>query len=154
MAQRGAGWSKADPAEEEIKARCNRRAQIAKVPRNAFGVRRQETFLEMLAATCNVRRACAAAEVSDGCVYSKRRRDPAFRAAWSEAMESGMARIEAMLMERAVQTRPPEVRGGVELPAEPLDVELAKHLLRAHRRGESASPGRRMAPRAAEWSEV
>ena len=154
MAKRGAGWSGADGRQEEIKARRNRRVQIAKTPRNAFGVRRQEVFLEMLAATCNVQRACAAAEVSDGCVYSKRRRDPRFREAWSAAIETGMARIEAMLIERAMQARPPEVRDGVALPAEPIDIELAKHLLREHRRGESAAPAKRMAPRGADWSEV
>jgi hypothetical protein len=128
--------------------------QIAKPRRDGFGRERQEKFLEMLAATCNVQRSCAAAAITDSAVYMKRRRDPLFREAWNEALESGLARIEAMLIERAGQMKPPEVRDGVELPPEPLDVELAKHLLREHSRSLAGTQPRRTAQRTADWAEV
>lgn len=154
MAERGAAPGGLEPETEEIKPRKNRRLQIAKPRRDGFGRVRQESFLAMLAATCNVQRACEAAGVTDSTVYMRRRRDPLFREAWNQALETGLARIEAMLIERAAQTKPPEVRDGVVLPAEPLDVELAKHLLREHSRSLAGTPSRRTAPRSAEWAEV
>jgi hypothetical protein len=132
------------------------------VPRNAFGKARQEAFLAELAASCNVRRACAAAEVTDGCVYAKRRRDPLFREAWREAIDTGLARLEAMLIAQAGQVRAPEVRHGVapgaegEAEGEPVlvDKDLARHLVREHCRSLEGGAAKRMAPKPAEWSEV
>lgn len=154
MAKRGAAWSGVEPETEEICGRRGRRLQVAKKRRNAFGKARQEVFLEHLAATCNVRRSAEAAEVTDGCVFAKRRRDPLFRAAWDEAIETGLARIEAMLVEHGGKTKPPEVRDGLELPPEPLDIELALHLWREHRKSLAGIPARRGPRQAAEWSEV
>lgn len=150
--QAGAGDAGADG--ERIVGRKNRPLQLAKERKDGFGRKRQEAFLEMLAATCNVQRSCAAAGVTDSCVYMARRRDPLFREAWNEALDSGLARIQAMLIERAGATKPPEVAHGMELPPEPLDVELAKHLLREHSRSLAGTKAPRPVPPGAEWAQV
>ncbi|MDQ3077524.1 MAG: hypothetical protein M3Q83_01625 [Pseudomonadota bacterium] len=154
MAERGGAGDEGGAGKELIVGRKNRPLQLAKARKDGFGVKRQEAFLAMLAATCNVQRSCAAAGVTDSCVYMARRRDPLFREAWNEALGTGLARIEAMLIERAAATKPPQVDHGIALPPEPLDVELAKHLLREHSRSLAGTKAPRPVPPAAEWSQV
>jgi hypothetical protein len=92
-------------------------------------------FLDVLAATCNVRAAARAVGVSDACVvYTRRRRDPAFVAAWGEALALGYQMLETLLVGHALA-------GGAD--GEPMEdgseggsavnVELALKLLKDHR---------------------
>ena len=67
-----------------------------------------ERFLDMLAATANVRRAAAAAGATPQGFYARRRRDDGFRMAWDAALESGRARLEALLLARAIHRFDPE----------------------------------------------
>lgn len=53
----------------------------------------------MLAATCNVRAAAAAAGFSTEACYKQRVRRPAFAADWARALEQGYERLETMLIE-------------------------------------------------------
>ncbi|MCA0209550.1 MAG: hypothetical protein LCH74_10855 [Proteobacteria bacterium] len=64
----------------------------------------KQAFLEVLAESCHVRRAAAAAGFTPSAAYSLRRRDPSFAEAWQAALESGYARLEMALVERAIQT--------------------------------------------------
>lgn len=61
------------------------------------------TFLDALAATCNVTASAEAAGKRAQSAQSLRRRDPGFAALWDHAVETGYATLEAMLVERAQQ---------------------------------------------------
>ncbi len=63
-----------------------------------------QVFLEALAESCNVRTSAAAAGLAASAAYKRRGRDPAFAEAWQVALESGYARLEMALVERAIQT--------------------------------------------------
>ena len=105
-----------------------------------------ERFLDMLAATANVRRAAAAAGASAAGFYARRRRDDGFRMAWDAALESGRARLEALLLARAIHRFDPEEvdRGDAERGTlsddPPMTVDEAMRLL-AMARGKPAGRG-------------
>jgi hypothetical protein len=63
----------------------------------------EAAFLDTLAATCNVSAAADAAGFTRFTLYKRRRRDPGFAQRWSAALDQGYARIEAMLVQRAVE---------------------------------------------------
>lgn len=63
---------------------------------------RRALFLQALADTCNVTMACHAAGMSSGAIYPLRKRDPAFRAQWTDALREGYSRLEAALLDRAI----------------------------------------------------
>lgn len=139
-----------DEREEQIIPHNNRRLQKTRTRRKLFRRRRQETFLEHLAATANVTESAAAAGVAVGTVYAHRMKDPVFRDAWAEALEQGYARLEAELMQRALRgPKPIRVKGDKPAPEGwALDVDMAMQLLREHKRGVAgvAKPGRKAKP--------
>ena len=59
-------------------------------------------FAEVLADSCNVSLAARAIKRSIGNVYLQRTRDAAFRASWDQALAIGYARLEMMMLERAL----------------------------------------------------
>jgi hypothetical protein len=61
----------------------------------------EQRFFDELAASANVRRACAAAGVSANAVYARRMKRPDFRAKWDAVLETGRAAIEMHLVETA-----------------------------------------------------
>lgn len=143
---------------DEISGRRNRRLVAAKERSNAFGAKRRRAFLEQLAASCNVRKAAAAAGVCPKTVYARRKSDAAFRSAWREALEAGYARLELILLERAGAAEPvefdPGADAGAQAAAEP-DTALARFLWQEHRKGLDGQTHRGGPPlRSAEWREV
>jgi hypothetical protein len=110
-----------------------RRVQVRRAPRGSFGERERQVFLDHLAACCNVTAAAAAAGVGVSTVYDARRRDPVFARQWDEAIETGYATLEALLLQRAAV-------GGAYGPGETkvpgpetIDTGLAFDLLRLSR---------------------
>jgi len=65
-----------------------------------------ETFLATLAETCNLVRSARAAGFSANWAYRKRRRDAGFRAGWAMAVREGYAKLELVLLERAIKGTP------------------------------------------------
>lgn len=63
----------------------------------------EATFLDMLAATCNVTAAAEACGFVREGLYARRRADPAFAARWRDALDHGYAELEAELLRAAVQ---------------------------------------------------
>lgn len=63
---------------------------------------RQAEFLTHLAMTCNVRASAHAVGMSEQGVHRLRQRSPEFCAAWAAALEEGYVRLEAVLLERAL----------------------------------------------------
>jgi hypothetical protein len=58
----------------------------------------RRTFLDHLAATGNVHASAAAIDVHENTIYALRRRDPAFVAAWDEALKLGYQMLETRLL--------------------------------------------------------
>ena len=68
------------------------------------------TFFATLVETCNVVRSAKAAGFSANWAYRRRKRDAAFRNGWAEAVREGYARLELVLLERAIKGTPKLVR--------------------------------------------
>jgi hypothetical protein len=64
--------------------------------------RMEQRFADALADTCNVTLAGKAAGRSSGSVYAHRAKSAAFRALWEAALATGYARLELMMLERAL----------------------------------------------------
>ncbi len=139
----------ADTGRELVVTRTTEHApQVRRKRAGGWTEARRRTFLDHLAATCNVSHAVAAAGMNLGGVYTLRRRDPEFRAQWADALECGYARLETMLLARAAgadgggDTAPPDPASSKPPPfdeaAHPqatacMDPVLALALLRLHR---------------------
>ena len=83
----------------------------------------REGFLAALAESCNVKASAEAIGVRAESVYLLRRRDAAFREAWSAALAAGYEVLETRLVGRSLAR---------ESDAD-LDVELAIRLMTRHR---------------------
>jgi hypothetical protein len=99
----------------------------------------EAVFLDHLAASCNVSVAAAAAGFTRFTTYKRRRRDPGFAKRWQAALEQGYARIETLLVQRAI-----EVLEGFEpdpdTPIPVMTVKDAQSLLGVHRRSVEGGP--------------
>ncbi|HEX8366526.1 MAG TPA: hypothetical protein VF603_14690 [Allosphingosinicella sp.] len=147
--------------DRSILAGKNKRPQV-RARRNAGWTKKaRRIFLDHLAATCNVTASAAAAGLHWSGAYALRRRDPEFAEQWRAALETGYARLEAMLMQRAARDGDDDDwddGGDPDLPPpDPagMDTELALQLLRMHRAPLSGSQ-RRLAskPRSASKKEL
>lgn len=92
-------------------------------------------FMTRLAETCNVKEAALTAGMSPTGAYQKRRKDAAFRAAWAAALAEGYARLELMMLERALNGTEKIVRhkDGSEERVRQYSDSVALALLRQHR---------------------
>jgi hypothetical protein len=66
---------------------------------------KQKLFVTRLAETGNVSASLAATGMSNAGLYRLRKRSAAFCAAWDAALDLGYARVEAMLLDRALNGR-------------------------------------------------
>ncbi|NTS65312.1 hypothetical protein HRV97_09070 [Sphingomonas sp. HHU CXW] len=89
-----------------------RPVQRASVKRNGFSQAGRARFIEVLAATCNVKLATDASGVCGSAIYNTRRRDPAFAADWDAALASGYDRLEAEALRYALERLPVMVDPG------------------------------------------
>jgi hypothetical protein len=130
------GWGFLDGAELVVRgtggAGGGKRVQIARARVKEWSPRVENRFLATLAATCNVKAACAEAGLTAASAYNHRRRWPAFQRRWDAAVDEGYMRIELGLIESAGS-----FFSGEALPdAEPLTgmtVDHALHLLHMHK---------------------
>jgi hypothetical protein len=124
--------------------------QLVRPGRRRIGPEAEETFLDRLAASCNVAFAAAAAGFSKEAFYARRRRDPGFALRWDSALAQGYVRIEALLIdnaEQALAARPPDP----DSPILPMTARDAILLLRLHQSrvtGTGRSPAWLPRPRA------
>lgn len=144
-----------DETDQVLTSRPYGGMQVQRKRRTAFSEKRRRTFLEHVAATCNVTASAEAAGVTVQCVYQTRMRDEGFRAAWGAAIEQGYARLEARALAEACPARVIEVSGDLVVDEGPIDRELTWFLLREHKKG-IAGVARAPAPRqaSAPWEAV
>ena len=93
-----------------------------------------ERFLSTLAQTCNVTRSARAAGFCTDWAYRRRKKDAGFRNAWAEAVREGYAKLELVLLERAIKGTPKILfrRDGSERIVREYSTALAVTLLRRH----------------------
>lgn len=110
-------------------------AQVRRMKSTRWTEARQIAFLEHLAVTANVAAAAEAAGMSKVQVYRIRRRDPAFRAAWSEALRQGYEALEIVLLHRAMHgVERPVFHGGAQIgTVREYSDAVAVRLLQLHR---------------------
>lgn len=91
-------------------------------------------FFATLAETCNVVRSAKAAGFTANWAYRKRKTDAGFRNAWAEAVREGYAKLELVLLERAIKGTPKPVfrRDGSERIVREYSNTLAVALLKRH----------------------
>ena len=93
-----------------------------------------ETFFVTLTDTCNVKRSARAAGFSSNWAYRRRKFDAAFRNGWAQAVREGYAKLELILLERAMKGTPKLVRtsGGSDRIMREYSTALSIALLRRH----------------------
>lgn len=132
-------WAEAlaqSAAPHLVRANNQRGWQLRRMRNVRFTGERKQAFLAHFAGTCDATAAAQAAGVAEATVYKHRQYDPDFSAAWSEALATGYARLEAEAVRQrlAMQER---VRAGLVPEGEvSADFErVLKLLTRYERRG-------------------
>lgn len=121
---------------KEIPLRAKRApAAKRKIKRESWTADKKRTFLAKLAATANVSASIRAIRMSESAVYRLRQRSPEFRAEWQAALREGYARLELMVLERAMNgTQKPVFHAGQQIGSvTEYSDRLALTLLTAHR---------------------
>jgi len=75
---------------------------LARPAPRRWSAKAEGAFLEALAESGNVARSCRIAGVSDNTVYRQRAKSEAFRTRWAEALREGYAKLEALVLDRAL----------------------------------------------------
>jgi hypothetical protein len=109
--------------------------QMRKASAKSWTKAKEEIFLSVLAETCNVTRACAAAEVGVTSVYRRKKENAAFRGAWLEAIAIAYRQLELVLLERAFNGTEKLVKVGAGAPTiiREYSNQLGLALLKMHR---------------------
>jgi len=102
--------------------------------KNDISEEQQDRFFAALAETCNVTRAAKAAGFSTDWAYRRRKKDAGFRQAWLAAVREGYAKLELVLLERAIKGTPKILfrRDGSERIVREYSTALAVTLLKRH----------------------
>lgn len=77
-------------------------AQVRAVRKDGWTEARRKSFMETLAATCNVSEAARVAGKNLSSAYYQKRRDPGFAREWAQALSIGYAELEALLLRQAL----------------------------------------------------
>ena len=111
------------------------RPQLRKRSAKSWTKAKERTFLEVLAETCNVTRACEAAGVGISSVYRRRKENAAFRAAWLAAISVAYQQLELVLLERAFNgtEKVVKARAGEPTIMREYSNQLGMGLLKMHR---------------------
>ena len=106
--------------------------QVKRVGPGRWTVAAEARFFDELAASANVKRACAAAGVSTNAVYARRMKRADFRAKWDAVLETGRAAIEMHLVESAKKTFDPDALELGEAAAPNVTVAEAIRIVQLH----------------------
>jgi hypothetical protein len=114
---------------------AGKQPQLRKATKKSWSKAKEILFLTVLADTCNITRACKAAEVGVTSVYRRRKENAAFRASWLTAIAIAYQRLELVLLDRAFNGTEKVVRlaGGETRTMREYSDRLALALLKMHR---------------------
>jgi hypothetical protein len=109
--------------------------QMRKPSTKSWTRAKEEEFLSVLAQTCNVTRACAAADVGVTSAYRRRKENAAFRNAWLAALAVAYQQLELVLLERAFEgtEKVVNVRSGEPTVMREYSNQLGIALMKMHR---------------------
>lgn len=93
--------------EYKVSKAVNRMLQVKRAPAGHITEAGERKFLEVLAATCNVRLACDTVGVSDGAIYLRRQASDLFADRMDAALEHGYERLEVEMLESATASLDP-----------------------------------------------
>lgn len=79
-----------------------KRVRKVRPSRSSWTKAKERTFIAALAESCNVKLAAKTAKVSASAIYVRRSRDASFRRSWDQAIATGYAQLEMMMLERAL----------------------------------------------------
>ena len=121
--------------------------QIGRARAHQWTARVEARFLGALAATCNVKAACAEVGMHAPSAYAHRKRWRAFAEAWDAAIAEGYARIEIALLERGCNLFADPGSGDTadDHPITAMTAAEAIHLLHMHKHqvhGAGKAPGK------------
>lgn len=120
--------------EERIVPNKNRPLQVAPTRRKLFTAEMKKTFLEWLAATCNVSLSARRTGIHYRTACRHRTEDPLFAEGWERALKQGCARLEAKVIETRRQALPIGIEGDWDAPEmDEIDPHIALQLLREHK---------------------
>ena len=109
------------------------RAQLREASPQTITDEQIEIFFSELAETCNVVRSAKAAGFTANWAYRKRKMDAGFRAGWARAIAEGYAKLELVLLDRAMNGTIKRVpSGGSEKRIREYPNQLAMALLKRH----------------------
>jgi hypothetical protein len=109
------------------------KAQLREASPQSITDEQIETFFSELADTCNVVRSAKAAGFSANWAYRKRKMDAGFRAGWARAVAEGYAKLELVLLDRAMNGTVKRVpSSGSEKRIREYPNQLAMALLKRH----------------------
>jgi hypothetical protein len=112
-----------------------RRPRTRRKARNSWTKAKESRFLSALADSCNVTFAAKKARVSTSAIYERRKANASFRNGWRTALREGYAKLELILLERALVGTEKVIErrdGSIERMRE-YSNSLAVALLRMHR---------------------
>jgi hypothetical protein len=107
---------------------------VAQTPKTKWTIKRTMLFLEHLSEHCNVSAALAYSGMASSSLYRRRRDCSEFRKAWDQALEQGYARLEAILLDRALNGEEQEVlnKNGIKVTLRKISNALGLALLKLH----------------------
>ena len=119
-------------AEQMVEGKV--RVKVRRASPQSWTKAKTAMFLATLADTCNVVRAAKSAGVSTNYAYRRRKEDAAFRAGWAAAVAEGYAKLELVLLDRALNGKIKLVRGrdGKDARIREYSDTLALTLLKRH----------------------
>ena len=127
-----AGWGSLEGEELVVRGSGRGRTQIARARLSQWTPRLETRFFATLAATCNVKAACAEVGMSATAAYNHYRRWPTFAARWDAALENGYVRLELGLLESAGNIfSATDVM--LDAPLPPMTIDQAIHLMHMHK---------------------
>lgn len=115
------------------------RPRVRRQRKAAVTAAQRTKFLETLAESCNVLLSAKEAGFRPQRAYDLKARDAAFRAGWDEALATGYAQLELMMLERALHGVEKVVRlpGGESRVMREYSDRVGLALLKMHREGAS-----------------
>lgn len=118
--------------KDELLASTALGGQVRRVGPGRWNAAAEQSFFDELAASANVKRACAAAGVSTNAVYARRMKRPDFRAKWDAVLETGRAAIEMHLVAAAKTSFEPDALDLGEAAAPNVTVAEAIRIVQLH----------------------
>lgn len=140
-AKSGAVGSAASDGRELVLGEYRGQPQRRSGRKSDWSEAKADKFIEVLSNSCNVSLAARSINRSISNVYAKRSTDAKFRAGWDQALAIGYARLEMMMLERALHGVEKTVllKGGETKVMREYSDRVALALLRLHRENAAAA---------------